>query len=63
MKDFNKYRKTKIQHTTIESASAILDSKSAAPARNAIFDRNNCANITIIVNPPIIPCFCFFLRP
>lgn len=49
--------------TTMENNSEILDSNSAAPAKNAIFPRNSWATIAITVMIPIIPCFIFFFRP
>lgn len=54
----------KKSHTTIENNSEILDSNNAAPAKNAIFPKNNWAIIAINVRgPPSNPFFIFFFRP
>lgn len=52
------------QHTISEMIKAIFDIMNAAPAKNANFDRNSCANIATTANPPTSPCCCFFFfRP
>lgn len=50
-------------HTTTENNSEILESNSAAPAKNANFPMNSWAIIAITVTIPIMPFFPCFFRP